>query len=240
MKTIYKKSGIYKIICLVNNKVYIGSSIDTKVRIRKHKESLRRKKHENNYLQNTYNKYGLDLFSYEVIEEVDDKVLLLEREQFWINAFKSNIRENGFNLKPNASSMLGFKKTEESKLKISKKWIVTNPAGLEIEVINLNKFCQENNLSQANMSSVAYGIVGKCKGYKCRQFHMTKNDWEKLVISKSKNKWHLVSATGKEFWIRSKDLKNFCKENNLSVYSIYDVSRGRILSVKGWTAKFYD
>ncbi len=47
--------GIYKIENILDNKIYVGSSIDISKRLMKHKYHLRGDYHNNNYLQNAYN-----------------------------------------------------------------------------------------------------------------------------------------------------------------------------------------
>ena len=44
----------------------------------------------------------------------------------------------------------------------AKKWLVTDPYGNQFEIINMAKFCRENNLSNGNMTA-----HGKTKGYTC-------------------------------------------------------------------------
>lgn len=231
-------SGIYQIQCLETEKVYIGSAVNSKLRLRKHKEALRRNAHDNKYLQRAWNKYGESNFTFQVIEIVPCKEDLIPREQFWLDTKKSANRKFGYNLCPTAGSLLGFKHSVESKLKVSKEYIVTDPSGTEINIKNLNAFCSENNLSQNNMSSVACGVIGQCKGWTCRYANTTKEDWQAMVTKKSKNKWWLQDPNGKEYWIRSKEIKDFCKSKNISIYSLHDISRGRRDNTKGWKAKF--
>ena len=68
-------------------------------------------------------------------------------------------------------SRIGFKQPESQKLAVaaalSKKYMVTNPAGESYEITNLRKFCTDNNLDQGNMSAVASGRQKTCKGWKC-------------------------------------------------------------------------
>jgi group I intron endonuclease len=59
--------GIYRIINKTNNKIYIGSSVNILSRFSKHKSLLKHNKHDNDYLQNSYNKYGLENFLFEII-----------------------------------------------------------------------------------------------------------------------------------------------------------------------------
>lgn len=90
------KSGIYQIKNLVNGKVYIGQSLNVKYRLNGHLSLLKRNKHENYHLQNSFNFYGENQFSFKVIEYCEmDK--LDEREIFWINHFESMVDQNGYN-----------------------------------------------------------------------------------------------------------------------------------------------
>jgi len=56
------KSGIYKIINIINNRLYIGSSVNIRRRWLEHKRLLSKGKHENNLLQNSWDKHGENCF----------------------------------------------------------------------------------------------------------------------------------------------------------------------------------
>jgi len=90
--------GIYKIINMVNNKVYIGRSRNIEVRWRRHKSILRRDLHFNKHLQNAWNKYGEENFEF-VIQEECQLEKLKEREEYWVNYFKSYDKGKGYNKK---------------------------------------------------------------------------------------------------------------------------------------------
>lgn len=79
--------GIYKITCTQNKKVYIGSSGNIHTRWSGHKYRLR-KNISNPNLQNSYNKYGLSSFVFEVLEECQLENII-EREIFWANKYKN-------------------------------------------------------------------------------------------------------------------------------------------------------
>lgn len=89
--------GIYKIENLIDKKIYIGSSINLESRKYKHFWMLDRNKHDNNHLQNSYNKFGKDLFNFEILEFCDNNQLI-ERENHYIEIYKSNIDKFGYNL----------------------------------------------------------------------------------------------------------------------------------------------
>jgi group I intron endonuclease len=90
-----KISGIYKIICLDNNRIYIGSSKDIKKRWNRHLNDLRKNKHDNQHLQRSFDKYGESSFVFEIIELCNNEELLI-REQYYLDEFKPYL--NGFNI----------------------------------------------------------------------------------------------------------------------------------------------
>lgn len=99
-----KISGIYKITNLETNDCYIGSSKDVKNRWKNHKVSSQWKKQKNNKLYIDFQKYGLDKFSFEILEETTN---LKEREQYYIDLLKPNYnnrRANGFDLESREKS----------------------------------------------------------------------------------------------------------------------------------------
>jgi group I intron endonuclease len=109
---------IYKITNILNNKVYIGQTMQfIEKRITYHFSYLKRNQHSNQYLQKSYNKYGKDSFIWEVLEkEITSSEDAMIREQFYIDKEKSLLEEFGFNLK-NAGSK--GKQLDSTKKKIS-------------------------------------------------------------------------------------------------------------------------
>ena len=114
------KSGIYRIRNLINEKIYIGSAVDFVVRWRVHLHQLRRGIHHSKYLQNSWNKHGKKKFVFEIIEIIEDKTKLLEREQFYLDTLTPYNSEIGYNICRTAGSTLGIIVSEEARLNISK------------------------------------------------------------------------------------------------------------------------
>jgi len=96
--------GIYKITNILNGKYYVGSSKDVQGRLKSHKSMLKTNKHRNSKLQNAYNKYGADSFTFSMVEKVDKelkKLELLAVEQIYLDIA---VKEEVYNLNFTANS----------------------------------------------------------------------------------------------------------------------------------------
>lgn len=111
---------VYCIENKINNKKYIGSTINFRRRINIHLHFLRNGKHCSKHLQSAWNKYGEDSFNIFMIEIIEDKANIILREQYWIDFYESHNDKNGYNINKIAYSCLGVKRSEETKLKLSK------------------------------------------------------------------------------------------------------------------------
>ena len=99
--------GIYKIINVVNNKFYVGSAVDLKRRKTRHFSELRTGKHNNRYLQSSWDKYGEQAFVFVVVEPLTEQDDLLAAENVWLALHVG--KEYCYNLGVNATApMLGF------------------------------------------------------------------------------------------------------------------------------------
>lgn len=75
---------IYTITNLVNDKFYVGSTINKKVRFREHRKQLRGNRHHCKHLQAAWNKYGEEKFVFKVVQEVPDGESLSAAEDAWL------------------------------------------------------------------------------------------------------------------------------------------------------------
>lgn len=115
-----KICGIYGIRNKKNGKVYVGQSVDIKQRFCTHRYSLRKNKHYNKHLQNSWNKNGESAFEFVILEKCTDKQLTV-LEQKWIDSV-----ENYFNKIDDvitccgpANPFYGKKHTDKTKQRMS-------------------------------------------------------------------------------------------------------------------------
>lgn len=91
---------IYKITNVVNQKVYIGQTINkVETRWQKHVSTLKKGNHSNSHLQSSWNKYGEISFIFETLETLDkDMNFSLDNlERYWIKHFDSMNPQKGYN-----------------------------------------------------------------------------------------------------------------------------------------------
>ena len=112
-------TGIYIIKNVLTDKVYVGSSLNIYKRWKDHKFYLKNKKHHSILLQRAWDLDGEEKFIFEILEIVEDRNILLQREQYYLDVYKSYVPENGYNLCSTANSMLGYKYSDEQKAKMS-------------------------------------------------------------------------------------------------------------------------
>ena len=106
--------GIYSIQNVLNGRKYIGMSMDIHRRWEEHITELNRGKHNNQYLQYSWNKYGEEYFRFSIIDFCDEDSLS-EKEKYYIKLYKTLAHENGYNL------TIGGENTSIGKLVISLK-----------------------------------------------------------------------------------------------------------------------
>lgn len=154
--------GVYSITNIINNKIYVGSSINIGSRFERHRNDLIKNKHGNQRLQRAWNKYGKDNFKFNILELVakEDEVeilrdSLLNREQFWIDFHKCYNPQFGYNLNPKADSSIGRVFTEEHRRKLSE----------------AHKGRKQTKEAKEKLSKALKGRPSKLKGVKISEEH---------------------------------------------------------------------
>lgn len=125
--------GIYKITRKDTGQCYIGLSEDIEKRWYDH---IHRPKLKNSYVDRAINKYGADKFDLEIVEELpNNRLLLTEREEYWVKYYDTYEDSFNYNLTPGgdfspaklleirakiSKALSGRKLTQKTKDKLSK------------------------------------------------------------------------------------------------------------------------
>ena len=175
--------GIYKIENVVNGKVYVGQSLDIESRWKNHIYHLNKGDSPNSYLQRSWDKYGIDSFSFSIIEScaADE---LNSREIYWIDKFNSY--ECGYNLTKGGGGTAGYKLTADQVTRLRsalkgkpksetyrkamservKRWIQENgsPSSIAVVCLNTGKQYSNSNEASADTGVLSTSIRRCCKG----------------------------------------------------------------------------
>lgn len=238
MKVIHKNlnvSGIYCIINLKNNKRYIGSSKNIRLRLWEHRAELRHNHHDNSHLQSAWNKYKESNFDYFIIETCsEDK--LLEKEQYYINTLSPEYNMNKEVNRPPCSNESRKKQSEtrkklyaEGKLKPSFKHIPTYVYDLEGNFIKEYSSMKDAAIGEfgKNTGAVRSACIGKENPFHRvhnRLFYLEKLEkapaWRKLPKQGKKSKY-IITDGEKEYIIEGRqEVADFLKTtiHNLNNY----------------------
>lgn len=133
--------GIYKITNKINNKSYIGQSINIEQRWKTHKTSPFNKNcvHYNCLFYKAIRKYGIDNFIFEVLEECE-KNRLNEREIYWIAYYQTHNKKYGYNMTDGGDCGAEKKYNER---KILNKW----KQGATLSALKKEFHCCSNTIS---------------------------------------------------------------------------------------------
>jgi group I intron endonuclease len=179
---------IYQILCIKNNKKYIGSTLNNyKKREKQHFYNLETNRHTNKFLQNDYNLYSKNSFIFSIIEEIHnvDKYILKEKEDYLLEN-ETNI----YNIykKGNGSSK-GHKWTEEQRKNITGK--NNHLKGKKLTEEHKNKIGRKGELNamygkkhtEESREKISENLKGKTKG-------VLKSEEHKRKISESNKGKH--------------------------------------------------
>lgn len=224
---------IYEIKNTINNKIYIGSTNNFRVRKNNHIHLLSKDKHPNLYLQQSWNKYSRNFFEFnilKVIENIDD---LVHYEQKYIDEYKPE-----YNLRLIAESNRGIKRKIKKticKLTIDQvkeiRNIYTN------ELTNYKILSKKYNVTSSTIENIIKNRTYVDENYKIpiinKKVIYTKERRQKLSdLAKSDN--------GISFW---------SKNNELTIEQRYargNANRGKKLTneqknkLKNWNDKNYN
>ena len=157
---------IYKIINNINQKIYIGKTSSTiEKRFKEHCNDSKKERCEKRPLYDAMNKYGIENFTVEKVEEVKNDEIASEREIYWINKLRTYI---GFNDCNDYNATLGgdSKRIYDYQI-IAKKYLELKNQKetakyFQCDVETVKKACQENNIEIISSQQVAKDAQKKC------------------------------------------------------------------------------
>lgn len=117
--------GIYKFQNKINDNIYIGQSIDIEKRYKDHINRSKNKNSNqyNSVLHQAIRKYGIQNFTFEVIQECS-KEILNEREKYWIQYYDSF--KNGYNCTSGGDEQESTKKFDQQFIKNIQQVLIEN------------------------------------------------------------------------------------------------------------------
>lgn len=149
--------GIYLIRNNINNKIYIGQSVNIKRRIQEHLRSgqpeiyaKKSYRDSNTPIHKAIQKYGIDNFSVVILEKCK-KNELNKREQYWIENFNSNNNSVGYNLTSGGQKNFALKGEKHSQAKLTQKQVD--------EIVNLLKTTNESFSIIAQKFSISISSI---------------------------------------------------------------------------------
>ena len=205
--------GIYKITNNINNKIYVGQSVDIKRRWSEHKRSGQPEKYSHKSerdievpIHKAMQKYGIDNFSFEVLEECS-KEELNEKERYYIKKLHSHVDEYGYNISKGGQESVGAKGQYHSQAKLT-----------QLDVDNIYKMLQNGwqvknickkypFVSKSTISMINQGKVWKKENYK-----YPLSDQSKLKINKGSKSGNAILNEDKVLEIRKYYVEHSFKE----------------------------
>ena len=146
---------IYKITNKINGKIYVGQTIKNyEERFRQHRLNYNKEYFSQIVLYKAFKKYGIENFSFEMIEEVE-REKLDEREKYWIEYYNSYVKNNcGYNITFGGQQKGSRKKIPEEKCKKALE-LLKNSKYTQKEIA---KRCEltESNLVDINKGKLYY------------------------------------------------------------------------------------
>lgn len=124
VKPAHPEFGIYAIVSIIDNKIYIGGTTKNfHFRYKGHLSALNAGSHSCRHLQNAFNKYGSDNFVFYPLLVIDNPVnVWLEEQRIW--DYYKQIGYKIYNIRPNGKK--GYEFTEAHKKMCSERLIAYN------------------------------------------------------------------------------------------------------------------
>ncbi len=235
---------IYKITNKVNGKIYIGldsGSISRGKRWSTHKGASKKVTQKSMIIHKAMAKYGIDNFSYEIIEICESIDALKAAEAKWIDSFNSNNYKFGYNRTKGGDNNWWSCASEEHKDTVKKylgncvkNWW-TSMTEIERDIV-----CERRRDTQKTIYSE----------YRQTLMQAGKAKLDPAILAEKYKKAGEATAKvlAKSYQITDPDgniqnivnLRDFCRNNNLTVENMRAVLKGKSRHHKGWTCNYLE
>lgn len=248
-------ASIYKITNTINSKVYIGATIQNPPEDRwyRHTNIKQRNQQKSKLLYRAFDKYGIDKFKFEVIyQSLDHEHCLKEMEPYFIKLYESYWKTGkGYNLTLGGEGVWGLKHTIESKQKMSnsQKKRFENPSEIQkIRDKHIGTKHTQEHKDKIKQSVCKYYSIhsGPWRGKTLTDKHKknlskarlgktpTKETVDK-IRDKNSSVWEVTFPDNHKEQI--KNLRQFCREHNLTTEILWRTSKGTLKHHKKFSAK---
>lgn len=252
------ETGVYIIRCKINNFIYIGSASGTKgfrKRATFHRWTLNHGKHHSPVLQNHFNKYGIDAFTFE-IALVCPSEKCLDFEQVFLDANGVGYQNKSYNTNPSAICLYPGKRNSVSKLKgriasvETRQRISIALTGLKRSEESIQK-SREARIGRKRSPEAVAKTAAKLRGRKrspesiekLRRYNLdnplppeVRQKINQAVIEANSKEYIITKPDGEE--IHVKNMTEFCRQNNLSRASMSYCACGATISHRGWQCRY--
>ncbi|MEH2393870.1 MAG: GIY-YIG nuclease family protein [Nostoc sp.] len=252
------ETGVYIIRCKINNFIYIGSASGIKgfrKRATFHRWTLNHGKHHSPILQNHFNKYGIDAFTFE-IALVCPSEKCLDFEQVFLDANGVGYHNKSYNINPSAICLYPGKRNGVSKLKGRKASVETRQR-ISIALTGIKRseevkrIASEARIGIKRSPEAVAKTAAKLRGIKrppglmenLRKFNvdnpLSPEIRKKIAqtATEANSKDYIVTSPDGED-IDVKNLSAFCRHHNLTSTHMIDCAKGRYLSHAGWQCRY--
>lgn len=252
------ETGIYIIRCQINNFIYIGSASGIKgfrKRATYHRWTLNHGKHHSPTLQNHFNKYGIDAFTFE-IALICPSEKCLDFEQAFLDANGIGYHNKSYNTNPSGiclypgkrngmSKLKGRKASEETRRRISEALTgIKRSEETKLKVGNASRGRKHSPESLARMSAKLKGRKRSPEySEKMRQWNLdnplspeARKKIAQTAIEANSKEYIITKPDGEE--IHVKNMTEFCRQNDLSRASMSYCACGAAISHRGWQCRY--
>lgn len=197
---------IYKAVCLINNKIYIGQTKCLSKRIKEHIRSAK-KGNTNSVFHKAISKYGIDNFKFEEVYNGDDDIDNIEAYfiRYYCSYFKNGF---GYNMSFGAANK-GFNHSEAYKLQLSKR-------------MKNNSYAKGRKLTDIDKERLR---LARLKNPICETSKLKMND-DKLNLN-------IFTFINKDI-VFSGNMRDFSKLYKLNRSNITKLCSGKLKTLHGW------